>query len=525
MYQALLTRVYLTSKVMPLLAALAVALCSTMVLVVWSVMGGFLGMLLNQGRGMMGDVSFTWPTTGFAHYEQFIARLEADGSKVAAATPLIDTLAMATMPDNKVVGVKVLGIDPRTYSKVVDFDSSIWWRPLTEPMATDKERKDPRLDPQAHPRLARALDEARALARLPQDPGAAVVPGAIVGIELTGYSQRDRTGAGFYGINSGLVRPTADGGVMNVGGFAGDQTLTLRVVPFDASGREVALVPAVFPIVNEFRVGLHFVDSNQVFVDLTKLQRMLKMDAGTVVSSEQQTDDLMNPVTPRAGSGPKIRASPPRVTTVLVRAAPGVSPDALRAHVLEVYREFARDFPLDVPRPEIVEQNKDLLVRTWEMQNATLVGAVKKETALVLLLLWLISLVASFLILAIFWAMISEKTKDIGTLRAIGASGPGIAGIWIGFGLILGLVGAVVGVALAWVIVTNINPIHEWLGSALGIYVWDPKVYYFTTIPNTVDPQRALIVGLAGVGFALLGAIIPAIRAAAMKPVTALRFE
>lgn len=55
--------------------------------------------------------------------------------------------------------------------------------------------------------------------------------------------------------------------------------------------------------------------------------------------------------------------------------------------------------------------------------------------------------------------------------------------------------------------------------------VWDPKVYYFTQIPNKVDPVHAAIVLGAGVGFSVLGALVPAVRAARMDPVRALRFE
>ena len=63
MYQALLTRRYLTSKVMPLLAAVAVTLCTAMVLIVWSVMGGFLGMLVASGRTLIG-AQFGFGVTG-----------------------------------------------------------------------------------------------------------------------------------------------------------------------------------------------------------------------------------------------------------------------------------------------------------------------------------------------------------------------------------------------------------------------------------------------------------------------------
>ena len=58
---------------------------------------------------------------------------------------------------------------------------------------------------------------------------------------------------------------------------------------------------------------------------------------------------------------------------------------------------------------------------------------------LYVVLFGIISLTAVFLVLAIFWAMVSEKTKDIGVLRAIGASRPGVAGLWLSYGLAIGV--------------------------------------------------------------------------------------
>ncbi len=137
----------------------------------------------------------------------------------------------------------------------------------------------------------------------------------------------------------------------------------------------------------------------------------------------------------------------------------------------------------------------------------------------------MISLVSVLLILSLFWAMISEKTKDIGILRAMGASKMGVAWLWIGYGAMLGVLGAAAGIALAYLVVLNINPIHEWMGEALGISVWDPRIYYFTKIPNEVRTPHAVAVFIAGILSAMIGAIIPAWRAARMHPVQALRFE
>jgi len=168
-----------------------------------------------------------------------------------------------------------------------------------------------------------------------------------------------------------------------------------------------------------------------------------------------------------------------------------------------------------------------VLIFTWERKPGLeqFIQAVKKETALVLVLFSIISLVAVVLILTIFWSIVSEKTKDIGILRAVGGSRAGIAWLFLRYGLLIGVVGSIAGGALAHAVVWNINPIHTWMGKVLGIVIWDPRFYYFANIPNEVDPGRAaLVMSLAAI-CAVVGAFIPAARAAWMDPVTALRFE
>jgi lipoprotein-releasing system permease protein len=78
---------------------------------------------------------------------------------------------------------------------------------------------------------------------------------------------------------------------------------------------------------------------------------------------------------------------------------------------------------------------------------------------------------------------------------------------------------------LSYLIVVNINPIHEWMGRALGIQIWDPKIYYFVKIPNQVNTEAAIVVFLVGVVASAIAALWPAARAANMHPVQALRFE
>src|SRR5438876_1278745 len=127
------------------------------------------------------------------------------------------------------------------------------------------------------------------------------------------------------------------------------------------------------------------------------------------------------------------------------------------------------------------------MVKTVEESHAKCLGAVKKEKVLITFLFCIISIVAIFLIFCIFFMIVVEKTRDIGIIKSVGATSTGVAGIFLGYGLVIGIVGSGLGLLLAWLTVHNINELHAWLGRRLGIVIWDPQVYAFDTIPNRMD--------------------------------------
>jgi lipoprotein-releasing system permease protein len=55
--------------------------------------------------------------------------------------------------------------------------------------------------------------------------------------------------------------------------------------------------------------------------------------------------------------------------------------------------------------------------------------------------------------------------------------------------------------------------------------MWDPEVYAFDTIPNSMNPHEVAWICAIAVIASVLGALVPAIRAARMNPVEALRWE
>ena len=164
-------------------------------------------------------------------------------------------------------------------------------------------------------------------------------------------------------------------------------------------------------------------------------------------------------------------------------------------------------------------------VRTWEEKQGLLLSAVEVETAILNVLLFMIIAVAGFGILAIFFMIVVEKTRDIGILKSLGASSGGVMSIFLSYGLALGLVGSAAGVAIGLLFVHYINEIEDGLSWLTGRKVFDEKIYYFFEIPTEVSPLMVFWVAFGAVAIAVLASVLPARRASRLHPVRALRYE
>ena len=164
-------------------------------------------------------------------------------------------------------------------------------------------------------------------------------------------------------------------------------------------------------------------------------------------------------------------------------------------------------------------------VRTWEQKQGPLLAAVEVESAILNVLLFLIIAVAGFGILAIFYMIVVEKTRDIGILKALGAGSNGVMSIFLTYGLALGIVGSGVGVVMGLLFVKYINQIETFVTWVTGRKVFDEKIYYFPEIPTLVNPAMVVWVACGAMAIAVLASILPARRAARLHPVQALRYE
>ncbi len=506
-----------------MLAMAAVMLSVATILITWSVMGGFLKTLIASGKTLVGDVAIVWPNVGFAYYEDLIERLEAD-ELIDSASPTIETFGLIELPDGRIELISIKGVEVSSYSDVTGFADTMWWKPIDEPTSKDHEGEDIRLDPQYRQMFEGMQANGLSMTRENLKTGHIEAAG-VLGIEVTGLNDR-RVWGGYYPWSPNRALP--NGGTERLDVFMPrDGSVGLTILALDSSGRPIDPVTRTIPIANEFQSGLYEVDQGTIFVPLDVIQRMLRLDEASKVEmvrdDENPFEIQVDPVTGEIGPKMKevVGVDPARVTTVLVRGVDGAELEAVRTRVREIYSEFA-----DAHRGLVPDAiNMQHQIKTWEDLNRTMISAVKKETGLVLFIFGIVSFTTVFLVLAIFWSMATEKTKDIGVLRALGASTPGIAWLWIRYGASIGIVGSVTGTVIGYWVVLNINAIHDWMGRTFGLVIWDPRQYYFVEIPSQVDLSKAVIVFVVGILTCVLGAAIPAVHSARMDPVKALRFE
>lgn len=105
-------------------------------------------------------------------------------------------------------------------------------------------------------------------------------------------------------------------------------------------------------------------------------------------------------------------------------------------------------------------------VETWEEARSVLLQAISVERGIQFIILFLVVVVAGFNITAIYTLMVRAKTRDIGVVRALGATEKGVGWIFTLCGLLCGAFGAAFGAAMGWLVTEYINEIEafarEW---------------------------------------------------------------
>ncbi|MDJ0973215.1 MAG: FtsX-like permease family protein [Planctomycetota bacterium] len=163
-------------------------------------------------------------------------------------------------------------------------------------------------------------------------------------------------------------------------------------------------------------------------------------------------------------------------------------------------------------------------VFTWEDIQRDFLQAVESEKVLLIIVLSFIVLLGGFIILATLTLTVVEKTRDIGILSALGAPKTGVLSVFLWTGLWIGIIGSALGVGLGRLFVDNVNWVKDRLED-IGLYVFPPDIYRFREVPTIWDWKSVGVIVVGSLLMAFFAGLIPALRAARMDPVRALRHE
>ncbi len=517
MYKLFLTLCYLRKKRIAIFAVVGVWLCVAMEIIIISVMGGFLDTLKERSRGLLSDIVVdNRSLVGFPYYQDFIDQLGRElPDAVVEATPVIYNYGIIRVEGYSFTKpVRVVGIRLDEYKGVNDFANSLYYDryypgtttlgPQLQPFASFSESGPPQLPPDHEKAFAKYLSEHPEgwdIADGQRHPGTfesvfdmeagyygderALAPGVIVGASI--INERNQKGEYVRRLERGLK-------------------LILTVLPLTGRGKLSAegATTAVTRLADDSRTGVFEIDDMCVYVDFDFLQEWLAMSPQELESGG---------------------FAPARTSQILVRLADGADIEAGRNLVAAQWDKFMLSLGDDLSFDD-QQQLGSVLVETWEQRQREFIDAVEKEKILVTMLFGVVSFVAVVLIGCIFWMIVYQKTRDIGLIKSIGASSGGVAMIFVGFGVAVGIVGAIIGAASGSMFVWYINDIQDfliWINP--NLQVWSPSVYTFDNIPNVVKANEVITICIAAVIASVGGALIPARIAARVWPVDALRYE
>jgi lipoprotein-releasing system permease protein len=490
LYKVLLCWRYLLTRYLALACVVSVMLGVATLIVVNSVMSGFSTKLQDRLRGQISDVvvECIW-TTGMDDVPEKLHRISADpylSAHVEAVSPTMEIFGIVEYFVNGepvMHPVHVLGVDPKLRARMGGFGEFLLDKSNRENPSFDmspnavhryeNNRWREQLQEEMEREEQRRREAAEGHFKRKPDPDPPPVipfipPGMIVG-------------------NAIVSRPDPD----SKPGQKRDDLYYLQrgddIHLYTVSGEGLKPVHARFVVTDYIKTGMADYDSNYVYVPLEFLQELRGMDG--------------------------------RVTSLQIKLKNSDDPEEAKSVVEHLKAVFPETVPTtDGPRPIYP-------VLTWQEKQGPLLAAISIERGLLNVLLFLIIAVAGFGILAIFSMIVVEKTRDIGILKALGASNWGVMKIFLGYGLLLGIVGATMGTALGLAITFYLNEIEEHLTKWTGHEIFDRHIYYFDKIPVDIQLSSILWVNLGAIGIAILFSVLPALRAAMLHPVRALRYE
>lgn len=175
--------------------------------------------------------------------------------------------------------------------------------------------------------------------------------------------------------------------------------------------------------------------------------------------------------------------------------------------------------------PQLREAFPELWPQSWMDRNRQLFATIEMEKRLMFFLLSFIVAVASLGVVGTLLTFAIQKTKEIGVLKALGATPAQVLRIFLVMGVQIGLVGTTLGTALGVFILHHRQSVADFLSKLKGDEVFPPELYHLTRIPGEIDGAEIALIYFVALGLCVGASMLPALFAAYSSPAKALKSD
>ena len=269
-----------------------------------------------------------------------------------------------------------------------------------------------------------------------------------------------------------------------IGARVGSKVQVYSPLQLEKSQNDEILLPRELTVVGLFHIGHQQLDSSTVIVTLRLMEELYGLG--------------------RAVHG------------INLKIAPGLDADDAAARINAVLR---------AGQGTLWKPVAGLEARSWREMNQDFLWVIQLEKNMMLFIILFVVVVAAFLTMSLLLVLVVKKTREIGLLGALGASRREVALCFCFQGVTTGVAGTAGGLALGFTLLYFRNGIIRSLTQLTGGQQLLERFYQFSELPAHTEPRDLAVIVVLAILLSTAAGIIPALLAARLKPVEALRYE